>query len=79
MDGNLKIILGMLWRLIQRFQLSKDNSRAWLLNWCKETLGKYDKVSIQNFQSRSNHFSIYFLQNSFFTLYSSKNIVSGMV
>merc|ERR1712137_1426883 len=37
-DGNVKIILGMLWRLIQRFQLKQDNtnSRAGLLKWCKQ-------------------------------------------
>ena len=51
-DGNLKIILGMLWRLINRFQLSADNSRTWLLNWCSEVTSEYENVNITNFHSR---------------------------
>merc|ERR1711874_819472 len=50
-DGNTKIILGMLWRLINRFQLSADNSRTWLLNWCAEVTSSYEKVNITNFHS----------------------------
>mmetsp|Transcript_7368 Transcript_7368/g.15343 ORF Transcript_7368/g.15343 Transcript_7368/m.15343 type:complete len:621 (-) Transcript_7368:55-1917(-) len=49
-DGNVKIILGMLWRLIQRFQLTEGNSRAALLRWCKEVTADKD-ISIDNFQS----------------------------
>ena len=52
-DGNVKIILGMLWRLIQRFQLSQENnSRAALLKWCRSIIGDRDDISIDNFQSR---------------------------
>lgn len=50
-DGNVKIILGMLWRLIQKFQLSQDNSRAALLKWCK-TLTSERGVTVENFQAR---------------------------
>merc|ERR1712137_1474911 len=51
-DGNVKIILGMCWRLIQRFQLSEEssNSRASLLAWCKDKVSGYDLL-IENFQS----------------------------
>merc|ERR1712137_897210 len=50
-DGNVKIILGMLWRLIQRFQLSQDNSRTALLQWCKQATHGHDDVSVENFQT----------------------------
>merc|ERR1712137_1217406 len=50
-DGNIKIILGMLWRLINRFQLPADNSRTWLLNWCSEVTSSYDGVEITNFHT----------------------------
>merc|ERR1712137_572036 len=41
----------MLWRLIQRFQLSQDNSRTALLQWCKQATHGHDDVSVENFQS----------------------------
>merc|ERR1712137_796935 len=50
-DGNIKIILGMLWRLINRFQLAADNSRTWLLNWCAGITDSYKSVNITNFHS----------------------------
>jgi len=50
-DGNIKIILGMLWRLINRFQLPADNSRTWLLNWCSEVTASYEGVEITNFHT----------------------------
>ena len=53
-DGNLKIILGMLWRLIQKFHFSTDSvSRQSLLAWCRKITEKFqDKIPIDNFQKR---------------------------
>eukprot|EP01096_Ripella_sp_DP13-Kostka_P018287 TRINITY_DN984_c0_g1_i1.p1 TRINITY_DN984_c0_g1~~TRINITY_DN984_c0_g1_i1.p1 ORF type:complete len:550 (-),score=301.89 TRINITY_DN984_c0_g1_i1:306-1955(-) len=50
-DGNLKIILGMLWRLIQKFHFSTDSvSRQSLLAWCRKITEKFqDKIPIDNF------------------------------
>ena len=42
----------MCWRLIQKFQLTTDNSRQTLLNWCKELTSTYPNLEIENFQSR---------------------------
>ena len=48
-DGNLKIILGMLWRLIQHFQLTDKNSRQVILDWCKKVTAGYPDIRIENF------------------------------
>eukprot|EP01094_Clydonella_sp_ATCC50884_P005597 TRINITY_DN1453_c0_g1_i2.p1 TRINITY_DN1453_c0_g1~~TRINITY_DN1453_c0_g1_i2.p1 ORF type:complete len:653 (+),score=300.55 TRINITY_DN1453_c0_g1_i2:107-1960(+) len=47
-DGNLKIILGMLWRLIQRYQLSDQQNRQSLLAWCRTMTNGFDGVVIDN-------------------------------
>ena len=48
MDGNLKIILGMLWRLIQKYQLSDTQNRQSLLQWCRKVTEGFDGVEIDN-------------------------------
>lgn len=43
-DGNIKIILGMCWRLIQKFLLPEEHPRQFLLNWVKSTIGSICQV-----------------------------------
>jgi len=61
MDGNLKIILGVVWRLILTFQVAVEkggegkggrekDAKLALLKWCQETTAGHKHVDIQNFQ-----------------------------
>jgi hypothetical protein len=51
-DGNLKIILGMLWRLIQHYQLTDKNSRQLILDWCKRMTVDFPDIKVENFHDR---------------------------
>jgi len=65
LQGNMKVILGLVWRLILRFQVeeeeteeTKDMSAAQrnklakqkLLKWCQDTTAGHNHVNIENFQ-----------------------------
>ncbi|KAF9525906.1 actin cross-linking [Crepidotus variabilis] len=54
MDGNLKLILGMIWTLILRFtiaDISEEGLRAkeGLLLWCQRKTEPYNEVDVQDF------------------------------
>jgi hypothetical protein len=53
-DGNLKLILGMVWTLILRFtiaDISEEgvNAKEGLLLWCQRKTAPYDDVSVNDF------------------------------
>ena len=53
-DNNLKMILGMVWTLILRFEiqdisLEEMSAKDALLLWCQRKTQPYDNVDIQNF------------------------------
>ncbi|EJW03807.1 hypothetical protein EDEG_01899 [Edhazardia aedis USNM 41457] len=52
-DGNEKLILGLLWIIILRFSIFKSGTEFVrndkLLNWCKLVTAKYDNVNITDF------------------------------
>lgn len=53
-DGNLKLILGMIWTLILRFtiaDISEEgvNAKEGLLLWCQRKTAPYDDVNVQDF------------------------------
>lgn len=65
-DGNLKVILGLVWRLILNFQVEVDDgentdnlsaaqrskqAKLKLLKWCQDTTAGHKHVDIQNFES----------------------------
>ncbi|KAK4543116.1 hypothetical protein LTR36_005893 [Oleoguttula mirabilis] len=59
-DGNRKIILGLIWTLILRFTISDINdqglsAREGLLLWCQRKTACYDEVDILNFSSSWNN------------------------
>lgn len=59
-DGNRKIILGLIWTLILRFTISDINdqglsAREGLLLWCQRKTACYDEVDIQNFSGSWNN------------------------
>ncbi|KAJ5948851.1 hypothetical protein N7454_002158 [Penicillium verhagenii] len=58
-DGNRKIILGLIWTLILRFTISDINqegmtAKEGLLLWCQRKTACYDNVEIRNFSSSWN-------------------------
>ncbi|KAF8516840.1 actin cross-linking [Hysterangium stoloniferum] len=53
-DGNLKLILGMIWTLILRFTIADINeeglsAKEGLLLWCQRKTELYDEVDVQDF------------------------------
>ncbi|KAK9479128.1 calponin homology domain-containing protein [Lipomyces japonicus] len=59
-DGNSKLILGLLWTLILRFTISEINSEGYtakegLLLWCQRKTALYDDVDITDFSSSWNN------------------------
>ncbi|KAF7185373.1 Alpha-actinin-like protein 1 [Pseudocercospora fuligena] len=58
-DGNRKIILGLIWTLILRFTISDINdqglsAREGLLLWCQRKTACYDEVDVRDFSSSWN-------------------------
>jgi len=47
-DGNARIILGFLWKVILRFVVSEDGQQGLLL-WCQRSTKPYDNIKIKNF------------------------------
>mmetsp|Transcript_20271 Transcript_20271/g.77596 ORF Transcript_20271/g.77596 Transcript_20271/m.77596 type:complete len:564 (-) Transcript_20271:46-1737(-) len=48
-DGNIKIILGMVWKLIQKFQLPEQVPRQYLLSWVRQVTKGYAGFTVDNF------------------------------
>ena len=53
-DGNLKLILGMIWTLILRFTIADISeegvsAKEGLLLWCQRKTQPYDEVNVQDF------------------------------
>ncbi|KAF2764260.1 alpha-actinin, sarcomeric [Teratosphaeria nubilosa] len=58
-DGNRKIILGLIWTLILRFTISDINdqglsAREGLLLWCQRKTACYDEVNVKDFSASWN-------------------------
>lgn len=58
-DGNRKIILGLIWTLILRFTISDINeegmtAREGLLLWCQRKTACYDEVKVKDFSASWN-------------------------
>src|SRR4051794_25317443 len=58
-DGNSKIILGLIWTLILRFTISDINeqglsAKEGLLLWCQRKTACYDDVEVRDFSSSWN-------------------------
>ncbi|KIK94047.1 hypothetical protein PAXRUDRAFT_478545 [Paxillus rubicundulus Ve08.2h10] len=54
MDGNLKLILGMIWTLVLRFTIADISeeglsAKEGLLLWCQRKTGPYKEVDVQDF------------------------------
>ena len=70
-DGNRKIILGLIWTLILRFTISDINeagltAKEGLLLWCQRKTACFEEVDIQNFSSSWNDgLALYGLGNLF--------------
>jgi Ca2+-binding EF-hand superfamily protein len=59
-DGNRKIILGLIWTLILRFTISDINdqglsAREGLLLWCQRKTACYDEVDVRDFSASWNN------------------------
>ncbi|KAG9244671.1 calponin homology domain-containing protein [Calycina marina] len=59
-DGNRKIILGLVWTLILRFTISDINeegmtAKEGLLLWCQRKTACYDEVEVRNFTDSWNN------------------------
>lgn len=52
-DGNSRIILGFLWKVILRFVVSEDGQKGLLL-WCQLANKPYDNVKVKNFHRSWN-------------------------
>ena len=55
-DGNIKLILGLLWTLISRFTIAEIeeeglSAKEGLLFWCRRKTARYQEVDIQDFRS----------------------------
>jgi len=55
-DGNIKLILGMIWTIIQRFQLNdiseeELSAKEALLLWCKKKTAGYRDCKVDNFHT----------------------------
>lgn len=55
-DGNLKLILGMIWTIILRFTISGIyeeglSAKDGLLLWCQRKTTPYSEVNVQNFKN----------------------------
>lgn len=55
-DGNRKIILGLIWTLILRFTINDINeegmtAKEGLLLWCQRKTACYDEVEVRDFSS----------------------------
>ena len=58
-DGNRKIILGLIWTLILRFTISDINeegmtAKEGLLLWCQRKTACYDEVEVRDFSTSWN-------------------------
>lgn len=58
-DGNRKIVLGLIWTLILRFTISDINeegmsAKEGLLLWCKRKTACYDEVDVRDFSASWN-------------------------
>ncbi|KAG5941535.1 hypothetical protein E4U60_007870 [Claviceps pazoutovae] len=58
-DGNRKIVLGLIWTLILRFTISDINqegmsAKEGLLLWCKRKTACYDEVEVRDFSASWN-------------------------
>jgi len=47
-DGNVRLVLGLIWTIILRFAISEDGKEGLLL-WCRKNTQGYEKVDVQNF------------------------------
>lgn len=59
-DGNKKIILGLIWTLILRFTISDINeegltAKEGLLLWCQRKTACYDEVDVRDFSASWNN------------------------
>ena len=59
MDGNRKIILGLIWTLILRFTISDINeeglsAKEGLLLWCQRKTACYEEVDVRDFSTSWN-------------------------
>ncbi|UKZ77734.1 hypothetical protein TrVFT333_005458 [Trichoderma virens FT-333] len=59
-DGNRKIVLGLIWTLILRFTISDINeegmsAKEGLLLWCQRKTACYDEVEVRDFSSSWNN------------------------
>lgn len=58
-DGNRKIILGLIWTLILRFTISDINEKGMtakegLLLWCQRKTACYSEVEVRDFSASWN-------------------------
>lgn len=53
-DGNEKLILGLIWTVILRFEVADAGDKAGLLLWCKRSTQGYDGVGVKNFTGTWN-------------------------
>ena len=58
-DGNRKIVLGLIWTLILRFTISDINeegmsAKEGLLLWCQRKTACYDEVEVRDFSASWN-------------------------
>ena len=67
-DGNRKIILGLIWTLILRFTISDINeegmtAKEGLLLWCQRKTACYDEVEVRDFEgSWSDGLALYVIR-----------------
>jgi len=52
-DGNSRIILGFLWKVILRFVVSEDGQQGLLL-WCQRSTKPFENVNVKNFHRSWN-------------------------